>query len=206
MIGFCFAACAMALLASWQTEPIPEKIRTTLEEGQSVQAESLLRDYLAVDRDGARFAAVIRLASDWERSFSWDHRIWVFEQLAKLYPNWPGSGVNLANALRQVGRYERSEAVFQEWIGRFPQESGMRNDLGLLYQAQGRHDAAETEFREAMRLGNEDAPANLAVLWGLRGRIESSRQAIEGILQTHPRSAWARSCYGIWRLNRGRDG
>lgn len=198
----CFVFLRLALGEGGLEQQVPAKIHSLVEEENWSEAQTLLRDFLAQDSSGTRFGAIMRLASDWDREQQWERSLWVFGQIVAQYPQWPVAGLNLANAYRHAGSYQKSEEIFQNWIARFPNESSLHNDLGLLHQAQHQWDLAETEFREAMRLGDENAPANLTILWRLQGKIDAGRQALTEVLSKQPQSAWARRAYALWRLDR----
>ena len=74
-----------------------------------------------------------------------------------LDKGFPGAYVNLADALRQLGRESEAEKVLRRGLAALPRDADLHHSLGLLLTRKGDKAAALSEFVEAARLAPDNA-------------------------------------------------
>ena len=83
--------------------------------------------------------------------------------------------------------YSEALAAFQQGLKLKPKSTGIRNDLGNLYVAQGNLDLAEKEFREVVRLNPADYDGNYNLALVLLAKKQPA-EAISFLLGIHPQT------------------
>jgi len=79
-----------------------------------------------------------------------------------------------------TGELEKAAQTYQEWIASYPRHAGAHNSLGLTYSAQGQHEKAIDEYREAIRMNPNSAAQYENLVNGLLAlqRFDEARQII----------------------------
>ena len=88
-----------------------------------------------------------------------DARIRIQEELQQ-YPSRPDGYALLGLVYTAEKNYPDALSAFQQGLKLNPKSTGIRNDMGNLYVAQGNLDLAEKEFREVVRLNPADYDGN----------------------------------------------
>jgi len=84
-------------------------------------------------------------------------------------------------------KYIEALTAFQQGLKLNPKSTGIHNDMGNLYVAQGNLDLAEKEFREAVRLNPADHDGNYNLALVLLARKQPV-EAISCLLRIHPQT------------------
>ncbi len=118
-----------------------------------------------------------------------------YRRLLAILPELPDSWYNLALMERACGRFEAALAAYEEALRRGvsgPEEVRL-NRAVILTDDLGRHDLAEAELAEALRLRPDWPPAllNLGNLHEDMGRRDAARAAYERALTVEPGNAVA---------------
>ena len=87
--------------------------------------------------------------------------------------------------------YPEALAAFQQGLKLNPKSTGIHNDLGNLYVAQGNLDLAEKEFREVLRLSPADYDGNYNLSLVLLTKKHSA-DAIPFLQRIHPQTIASR--------------
>jgi TolB-like protein/Tfp pilus assembly protein PilF len=167
------AALALAHLQSWEWDKVESGFRRALELNPS-NAEAYLRYSVFLTSQGRH-----------------DEAIKAIEMARQLDP---GSLViriasNYAHILAK--RYDRAAEIARATISLRPEVWIPHLQLGVVLSLQGRYAEADTELREAVRLGGSNplALSTLARNEALAGRPEPARRIVAE-LETASRSAW----------------
>jgi len=145
--------------------------------GVRIEAARVLADVpadrLGAERQAAQAAAMqeyqtaLDLEADWPsgrlnlgilrlRQGRSDEAVAAFEQAIALDPLFEPAYVNLADALRQLGRDAEGESVLRRGLARMPRNADLHHALGLLLVRQGDQRAALKELSAAARLAPDN--------------------------------------------------
>ena len=145
--------------------------------GVRIEAARVLADVpadrLGAERQAAQAAAMqeyqtaLDLEADWPsgrlnlgilrlRQRRSDEAVAAFEQAIALDPLFDPAYVNLADALRQLGRDAEGESVLRRGLARMPRNADLHHALGLLLVRQGDQRAALKELSAAARLAPDN--------------------------------------------------
>ena len=124
--------------------------------------------------------------------------LWVFEAMARIYPNEATLCANLALTHRRLGDLSRAAAGYQRALSLAPQTDWLLTDFGLLWKGQGKPDEAASAFVRGLnsesRPGVSPAGTNLAVL-ALRTGKDRGRDPVadlRAVVKARPSAAMAR--------------
>jgi len=97
-------------------------------------------------------------------------------------PDWRTHSA-LGSALAAEGKHTEAQGEFARALELAPDHPSVLNNLALSYALDGKPDRAEALLRQAAeRSGNVKTKQNLALLLGLRGRTDESRQVASSVL------------------------
>ncbi len=97
-------------------------------------------------------------------------------------PDWRTHSA-LGSALAAEGSHGEAQREFARALELAPDHPSVMNNLALSYALDGKHDLAEGLLRQAAaKSGNVKTKQNLALLLGLTGRTDESRQVASSVL------------------------
>ncbi|WP_287649103.1 tetratricopeptide repeat protein [Accumulibacter sp.] len=170
--------------------------------GVRIEAARILADIpadrLGAERQAAQAAAMqeyqvaLDLEADWPsgrlnlgilrlRQGRSDEAVAAFEQAIVLDPLFGPAYVNLADALRQLGRDAEGEGVLRRGLAHMPRNADLHHALGLMFVRQGDQRAALRELSEAARL----APDNPRFLYVEAIALHSAGRRGEALALLH---------------------
>jgi Flp pilus assembly protein TadD len=144
--------------------------------GQPEQAASVIETGLAVHRNDLdlriAYAKALTAAGRFEQALTVAD-----DAINPASPNWNALLVKGA-VLDQNGRNEEARALYTQALLIAPGEASLEANLGLSYAMTNDLELAEKHLRKAtgMRGANSKIRQNLALVVGLQGRFEESRQ------------------------------
>ncbi len=157
--------------------------RALVSEGKYMDAESALKESIAIDPDGAYSYNALGLAYLSLRRYN--EAIQYFQSAEERAPKWAYPHYNRALAYTDMGRLQDAEREYKDAIERGPNYSYLHNNLGGLYLRMNRQSDAEKEFRRAIELA-PNQPYGYNMLGGLyrtQGKLKDAeaqfRRAIE---------------------------
>jgi tetratricopeptide (TPR) repeat protein len=103
------------------------------------------------------------------------------------YPSRPEGYALLGLVYTAEKNYAEALTAFQQGLKLNPKSTGIRNDIGNLYVAQGNLDLAEKEFREVVRLSPTDYDGNYNLALVLLAKKQPA-EAIPCLLRIHPQT------------------
>lgn len=110
------------------------------------------------------------------------------EKAMTLNPSAPPTRLNLAVALRSVGRAEEAEILLRKTADEFTEDARALHELYVQYKKEGRHDDAMAALEAA--LARDPLNANLQLKFGVEcglvNRIEEAEQAFRKVLEIDP--------------------
>ncbi len=113
-----------------------------------------------------------------------------FEKAIVAAPENGTAELGLAMALGQSGQNTATLAAARRAIKKGADSAGARYVLGRALFGSYHFDAAEAEFRQALKLRPDDASAHASLaelVWMSTGDVDAATQALEEILRTNPR-------------------
>ncbi len=127
--------------------------------------------------------------------------LWVFEALARAYPEQAFALADLALTQRRLGRLDDARSSYRAALALEPGADWLWCDFGLLLKGEGKVDVAAKAFLEGLRHekkpGQSPAATNLGVLarrtGGRRGRDPSAD--LRRVLRARPEARLARRVY-----------
>jgi tetratricopeptide (TPR) repeat protein len=122
-----------------------------------------------------------------------------------LKPNDPAQHLNLAEALRCLGRLDEAEAQCRRALMIYPNYPEAHHNLGVVLARQNRQEEAEVSFREGLRHRPDFARSVVALADTLREqrRIEEAMAEYRRALALDPGSMAAHANYGLLLAQRG---
>ena len=110
-----------------------------------------------------------------------------FEGLLAAGPHGPAQA-NLAQALRQAGRFAEAAEAYRVALAQQPLEAELLAGQGQVLAALGRHGEAATSFRRALecRPDYPEAGLNLAICLRDSGEFAAALAACDQVLASHP--------------------
>ena len=125
---------------------------------------------------------IARDRGDHEAALAW------LEQAARMAPNEISRWLDIAEALRALGRIGPSMEMLDRAAEIDPGHWAVALGRGHGARAQGEHDLARKHFQEAVRLAPDELAPRLALIDALRdaGALEEARAAGTALLSSHP--------------------
>lgn len=120
------------------------------DEGQFDEAESLLRELVALRPEDANIRA--ELGDTLAMTDRFDEAREAFDKALELNPNTPGALYGMGNALNLDGDYTGAEEHYRRALAQRSDHVPTLLNLGGLLSYQGRADEAESVFRDALEL------------------------------------------------------
>lgn len=114
--------------------------------------------------------------------------ILLFEKEREENPESPAAVLGLARALQTVGRYGDAQEALEEFLNTHDDSLVVANTLGEVLYAQGRVEAARTQFQRAVDGAAPDrltAAVNLAVLLLERGHVEAAEKHFYSLIDAY---------------------
>ncbi|ODU21098.1 MAG: hypothetical protein ABS87_07820 [Sphingomonas sp. SCN 67-18] len=110
------------------------------------------------------------------------------EKAAALNPLAPPTRLNLAVAMRSVGRADEAEAVLRETAETFPEDARALHELYVQYKKEGRHDEAMPALEQAILRDPDNANLQLkfGIECGLVNRVADAEQAFRRAIAGDP--------------------
>jgi tetratricopeptide (TPR) repeat protein len=107
---------------------------------------------------------------------------------------------NFALTLRNAGKYAESEKQYLAAAAASPDEAEVYNDLGLLYEAQGKLVDAEAQYRKAIEVGGSvESIENLGKLFFRLGSYRNALRQFGRLLDREPSRPGAMFYYHLSR-------
>ncbi len=140
------------------------------------------------------------------RNEAWHDALTLWTDAAAKAPDSAVAQQNLADALRDAGRFDESIARYRRALVLEPARADALNNLGVAYQSSGRPDLAADSYRAvlAARPGHASAHANLGLLLIDAGRYDLGIAECEAALRVDPNHAGAHHDLGIAYARTGR--
>lgn len=175
-------------------------------EGKTSEAEHLIRRALAVDPTSV--GALAQLAELERDNGNLPEAIRLFEAALASAGSAPWLHLGYGDVLQRAKRYAAAEKAFKRVLELDPDSFKARYNLGVTYAAQGKVDAAEAAYREALA-ADPDHPEVGMVYNNLGFQALAQRREAEAIdwfakaVTAAPRSLEARYNLGVRRLEAG---
>lgn len=117
-----------------------------------------------------------------------DGSVAALEKAMALNPLAPPTRLNLAVALRTIGRREDAEKLLRRTVEEFPDDARALHELYVQYKKEGRQDDAMAAIEAAIALDPDNANLQLkfGVECGLFNRIDEAEQAFRKALAFDP--------------------
>ncbi|MBF0140175.1 MAG: tetratricopeptide repeat protein [Magnetococcales bacterium] len=172
--------------------------------GRVTEALAVAERLLQTNRDDPfllNLAAVCHgMEGDAEVAFSlWRHAL-------RVAPDYADACCNMANVLRDQGRFAEAEGCYRQTLGIHPGHIEARNNLGVLLQRLGRHAEAEAMYLQiiALRPDLADVYFNLGNLYRESKRPDAAEQAYRKALLQNPRQVDVCNNLGLLYQESGR--
>jgi predicted O-linked N-acetylglucosamine transferase (SPINDLY family) len=156
-----------------------------LERSDTVLAESLCRDVLALQPDDAAAWTFLGVALR-QRDPIAAHA--ALTRALELDPRHPDARFHLANLYRAQGRFAEAIAAYETVLAHAPAHPGLQNNLGLALEAAGEPERALAAYRAALatRPGHRQSLGNLAHLLCRLRRYAEAATLCEEYLRRFP--------------------
>lgn len=117
-----------------------------------------------------------------------DGSVVALEKAMALNPFAPPTRLNLAVALRSVGRADEAEAILRTTAEEFPEDARALHELYVQYKKEGQQDDAMAALEAALVRDPDNANLQLkfGVECGLVNRIDEAEQAFRKVLELDP--------------------
>jgi tetratricopeptide (TPR) repeat protein len=112
--------------------------------------------------------------------------------------------MNLAHAYGLQGKLDEAIAEYRKVLARQPENTLVRNNLGVLYDRKGLHDEAIREFEQVLQRDPNNAPALKNVEVAKRNKatvLERQGQIDRALKQFEARPRDPRAAYAVARLH-----
>jgi tetratricopeptide (TPR) repeat protein len=105
-----------------------------------------------------------------------------------LNPEAPPTRLNLAIALRTVGKGDEAQALLERTAEEFPDDARALHELYVQFKREGRHEEAMPALEGAIARDSENANLQLkfAIECGLVGRVEDAQQGFVNAIRLAP--------------------
>jgi tetratricopeptide (TPR) repeat protein len=202
-------ALHIAQTADPDRPPFPAAFIATLNAGQAASLHALGRDQEADEHRRVAQAADPRinqatpgelyaLLADFAREDELERR--AFEDL----PRWESGRAPVTPYGIEYG--PDAEPLYRAAVAANPRHARLRGDHAVALHAIGRHDAAERQFTQALRLAPSDAWLHLhhgRFYWRL-GQLAEAEQELQSAVQLAPRSPGIRGTVAVFYLQQQR--
>jgi tetratricopeptide (TPR) repeat protein len=102
------------------------------------------------------------------------------ENLAKIAPNdrfYVNSVESRAHIFRRLGRLPEAETILKQAVAAYPEDTGLRRALGLVFSTLGRHEQAIEQLEKSIDL----KPDSVELKYGLANVLDKAGQYKKGI-------------------------
>ncbi|WP_374525937.1 sulfotransferase [Sphingopyxis sp.] len=141
-----------------------------------------------VERDPADFESWNNLGNARSATGDLEGSVVALERAMALEPLAPPTRLNLAVALRSVGRGEEAEALLHRTADEFPDDARALHELYVQYKKEGRQDDAMPAIEGAITRDPDNASLQLkfGVECGLLSRIDEAERAFRKVIALDP--------------------
>lgn len=139
-----------------EKERILAQVQLTLDQGNTPEAETLLKEAIEKDPDNARFYRV-KLAEIYQNAGRTSEQLEVFKKWLREAPNDPEPHLRLANVYNQMGERDKALEEIAQYEQLNPEDASLLSTAATLYRGMG----MEAEERVALEAWVAASPGSL---------------------------------------------